>query len=58
MDSAVVVVGLPPPMVDEMRRVNDGEPPMMLVEARKAETPAMKTKIAATTTAATMAEVR
>lgn len=54
----MVVVGLPPPMVDEMRRVNDGEPPMMLVEARKAETPAMKTKIAATTTAATMAEVR
>ena len=51
MDSAVVVAGLLLLMV-EIRRDNDGEL-TMLVEVRKAETPAMKTKMAAT-----MAEVR
>ena len=56
MDSAVVVVVGLPPMVEI--RVNDGEEPMMPVEVRKAETPAMKTKMAATTAADTMAEVR
>ena len=56
MDSAVVVVVGLPPMVEI--RVNDGEEPMMLVEVRKAETPAMKTKMAATTATDTMAEVR